>query len=84
MDGWLDALAGLTAERLAPGAEGRELLLSVTLVWNDDTGSPAALEIWSYDSARCLCVIDGERKLLADKTKAEELIAALASILTAE
>jgi len=82
MEKWLASLAGLTAEDSAPTGEGRQTLLAVTLTWKDAESVPAEVELRSYDSARCLCVVGGDRYLLVSRTAAEAVIAAARELLT--
>ena len=81
MEKWLSSLAGLTAEDSSPTGEGRDTLLSLTLTWKDTESVPAEVELRSYDSARCLCVVGGDRYMLVSRSAAEAVIAAAEELL---
>ena len=76
MEKWLSSLAGLSVEDASPAGGGRETLLSVTLTWKDAESVPAEVELRRYDSARCLCIVNGDRRLLVSRTAAEAVVAA--------
>lgn len=84
MDGWLTAVAGLTAESTLSQAQGREKLFSVKIGWNDETGDPVTLEIRTYDSTHHLCIVNEMDWFLVSKAEAEALIAQIENILTPE
>ena len=78
---WLSALAGLAVQEVSPAGGGRETLLSVTLTWKDAESVPAEVELRSYDSGRCLCVVGGDRYLLVSRTAAEAVVSAAEELL---
>ncbi len=80
-EAWLTALASLPAEPAVGGGEGRQSLLRVTLTWKDTESIPAELELRSYDSAHCLCVLGGDRYLLVPRAAAEAVVAAGETLL---
>ena len=81
MEKWLSSLAGLAVTETSPAGEGRETLLSVTLTWKDEESVPAEVELRSYDSARCLCVVNGDRYLLVSRTAAEAVVSEAEELL---
>ena len=81
MEKWLASLAGLTAEDSSPTGEGRQTLLAVTLTWKDAESVPAEVELRSYDSARCLCVVGGDRYLLVSRSAAEAVVDAAEELM---
>ena len=81
MEKWLSALAGLPVEEVSPAGAGRETLLTVTLAWKDVESVPAALELRSYDSARCLCIVGGDRYLLVPRAAAESVVSAAEELM---
>lgn len=81
VESWLRDLAGLTAAGSATGG-GRETLLRLTITWKDAEAIPAEVELRSYDSGRCLCVLGGDRYLLVSRAAAEAVIDRAESVFT--
>lgn len=84
VEDWLRALANLPAEPASGAGAGRETLLSVTLMWKDAESVPAEVELRSYDSGRCLCILGGDRYLLVSRGAAEDVIARAQTMLEHE
>ena len=84
VESWLGSLAGLAAETVPPVGEGRQTLLSVTLLWKDPEAVPAEVELRNYDSARDLCIVGGDRYLLVPREGAEAVLAAAEELFTTE
>ena len=82
-EAWLAALAGLPAETAAYAGEGRQTLLTVTIAWKDAESVPAEVELRSYDSGHCLCVVGGDRSVLVPRSAAEAVLAAAESLFAA-
>lgn len=74
VEGWLMSLADMPSETVSPPGEGRQTLLRLTLHWKDVESVPAELELRSYDSSHCLCVLGGDRYMLVARGEAEELV----------
>lgn len=83
MDAWLTALSALSADDAAQSAEGRGTILSVRIVWEDETAEDSVLEVRNYDSAHYLCAVD-ERRLLVARRAVDGLITDAESILILE
>ena len=81
MEKWLSSLAGMPVEDVSPAGGGRETLLAVTLTWKDAESVPAEVELRRYDSAHCLCVVNGDRFLLVSRTAAEASVSAAEELL---
>ena len=83
VEAWLQALSGLAAEGTASVKEGRGELFSLTVSWADEDAEVSEVSLWLYDSARALCVTEGE-SLLVPKEDALALKEELAELLTGE
>ncbi len=81
---WLASLAGLTAESLGGESRGREELLSVTFHLENESWPEVTLSLWSYDSARCLCLVNGEEAYFILRTQGETLVTAAEQLLMPE
>ncbi len=84
VEDWLVSLAGLPAEAVSSPGEGRQTLLRAELRWKDAESVPAELELRSYDSAHCLCIVGGDRYMLVSRTAAEAVIAAAGELFSSE
>lgn len=71
-DSWLQEIYAFTAESAAPDARGREELLRLTFRLDREACPTVTVTIWSYDSARCLCAVNGEM-FLVSRTAAASL-----------
>lgn len=81
VEGWLADLCALRTAGTAPGAEGRQTLLSLTVTWKDEESPPAVLELRRYDSVHCLCLLGEDRCLLVPRADAEALALGAEAIL---
>lgn len=81
---WITGLAELTAESLAGEAQGREKLLTVTFLPEDETWPEVTLSLQSHDSMRCLCVVNGTEAYFISRTQGEALVAAAEKLLMPE
>lgn len=84
VDAWLEELSALQGESLAGTAEGRQPLLTVTFLREDETRPEVSVALWSYDSASCLCVVNGETALFVSRQAIDDLISEAESILVVE
>ncbi len=73
VDSWLDEVYGLTADSTAPQAQGREELMKLTFRQAREACPTVTLELWTYDSARCLCAVNGEGWYFVSRTAAMSL-----------
>lgn len=83
-EAWFEMLTALEAESTAVEVEGREELLNVTLLRDDETRPEVTLIIWSYDSGRCLCEVNGEAWYFVSRADAETLVLEGESLLLFE
>ena len=82
---WFQALTALEAESAAAAeTQGREELLSVAFRRDSESWPEVTLELWGYDSARCLCGVNGEDYYFVSRTEAEALAAAGEELLVIE
>lgn len=81
---WLAELITLKAESLAPEEPGEEALLAVTFRLDSETWPEVSVAVYGYDSARCLCVVNGEHWYFLSRETAEGLIAGAESLLILE
>ncbi len=81
-EAWLSSLAELPAETASGTGEGRQRMLLVTLHWKDTESVPAVVELRSYDSSHCLCILGGDRYMLVPRTAAEAVVAAGETLLS--
>lgn len=70
---WFSALLSLEGEQSAGTAEGREEILSATLRFSEEEMSSCKLTIRGYDSSRCLCEVNGERRYFLARETGETL-----------
>lgn len=82
VEAWLRSLADLTAEDRSPAGEGRQTLLTATLLWKDEESPAVELELRSYDSVHALCVVGGDRYLLVSRAAAEAVAASAAEVFS--
>lgn len=83
LDEVLDSIEALPSNGEAPeSAAGLEELLAVT--FHADGWEDVELRIYSYDSSSCLAVLNGEIKLLTDRTDAESLCDTITELLAGE
>lgn len=83
-ESWLAELTSLTAESLAGEAQGREELFSVTFLLDSERWPEISLSVWSYDSARCLCVVNEGEGYFISRVQAEALVTAAEKLLILE
>ena len=83
-ESWLNEVAGLTAESPAAEAQGREELLSVTFLPEDGTWPAVTLSLRSYDSTRCLCLVNETEGYFIARTRGEALVTAAEKLLMPE
>jgi hypothetical protein len=81
---WLQALSALQGESLAADVTGRESLFSVTLERDDPAQSPLTLALYTYDSTRCLCLVNGTEQLFVERETAMALYQQICDILILE
>lgn len=81
---WLAELTGLTAESLAGETQGREELISVTFLLDSELWPEVSLTLWSYDSTRCLCIVNGTEGYFIARTQGESLVKAAERLLILE
>jgi hypothetical protein len=82
VEAWLQALTALQGEQTALTASGREQLFSVSLY--DGGEEPVTMTVYTYDSARCLCVVDNGQELFVSRADAFALAAQLSEFLNQE
>jgi hypothetical protein len=81
---WLQGLSALQGEGLAADVAGRESLFSVTLYRSDTELSPVSLALYTYDSTRCLCLVNETQQLFVARDSAMALYQKLSDILILE
>lgn len=81
---WFEMLEQLEAESSAGEAEGREVLLALSVFREGEEAPAATLELRSYDSSRCVCIVNGEGRYFVLRTQGEELIRKAESLLIME
>lgn len=81
---WFSTLLSLEGEQSAGTAEGREELLSVTLRFAEEEMSSCKLVIRGYDSSRCLCEVEGERRYFLARETGEALAKEAESLFVIE
>lgn len=83
LDEVLNSIEALPSNGEAPeSAAGLEELLAVT--FRADGWEDVELRIYSYDSSSCLAVLNGEIKLLTDRTDVESLCDTITELLAGE
>lgn len=81
---WFEDLTSLEAESPAGEAAGREELIGVTLFREDEAMPEVTLTLWSYDSSRCLCAVNGEGRYFLSRSDGEELVLEAESLFIIE
>lgn len=81
---WLASLSALTAESPGGEARGREEILSVTFHLENELWPEVTLSLRSHDSARSLCLVNGEEAYFILRTQGESLVAAAERLLMPE
>lgn len=83
-EAWLETLTTLTAESLAGDAQGREELISVTFRLDNEQWPEVSVSVWSYDSTRCLCLVNGTDGYFLSRTQGENLVTEAEKLLVLE
>ncbi len=81
---WLAGLTELTAESLAGEARGREELLSVSFLPDNEEWPEVTLSLRSHDSIRCLCLVNETEAYFISRSQGEALVAAAERLLMPE
>ena len=81
---WFAGLTSLEAESPAGEAVGREELIGVTLFREDETVPEVTLTLWSYDSGRCLCAVNGTDRYFLPRDDGEALVLKAESLFIIE
>lgn len=81
---WFSYLTSLEAESPAGEAAGREELIGVTLFREDETMPEVTLTLWSYDSGRCLCAVNGTELYFLSRDDGEALLRKAESLFIIE
>ena len=73
VDSWLGAVHDLTADSAAQSAAGREEILKLTFRQDNEAFPEVTLAFWAYDSAHCLCAVNGQDYYLVSRTAVSSL-----------
>lgn len=76
-----DKLAALTAEELTSEAPADQLEISLTLDLNDEDVPQVRIQLYRYDGASCLAVLDGEPAALVAREDVVDLMEAVRTLL---
>ena len=81
---WLAGLTELTAESFAGEVRGREELLSVTFLPENEAWPEVTLSLRSHDSMRCLCLVNGTEAYFISRIQGELLVTEAEKLLMPE
>lgn len=76
-----DKLAALTAEAFTSEAPADQLEISLTLDLNDEDVPQVRIQLYRYDGASCLAVLDGESAALVAREDVVDLMEAVRTLL---
>lgn len=76
-----DKLAALTAEEFTSAAPADQLEISLTLDLNDEDVPQVRIQLYRYDGASCLAVLDGEPAALVAREDVVDLMEAVRTLL---
>lgn len=76
-----DKLAALTAEAFTEEAPADQLEISLTLDLNDEDVPKVRIQLYRYDGASCLAVLDGEPAALVAREDVVDLMEAVRTLL---
>ena len=76
-----DKLAALTAEEFTSEAPADQLEISLTLNLNDEDVPQVRIQLYRYDGASCLAVLDGEPAALVAREDVVDLMEAVRTLL---
>ena len=76
-----DKLAALTAEAFTEEAPADQLEISLTLDLNNEDVPQVRIQLYRYDGARCLAVLDGEPAALVAREDVVDLMEAVRTLL---
>ncbi len=76
-----DKLAALTAEAFTEEAPADQLEISLTLDLNDEDVPQVRIQLYRYDGASCLAVLDGEPAALVAREDVVDLMEAVRTLL---
>ena len=76
-----DKLAALTAEEFTSEAPADQLEISLTLDRNDEDVPQVRIQLYRYDGASCLAVLDGEPAALVAREDVVDLMEAVRTLL---
>lgn len=76
-----DKLAALTAEAFTSEAPADQLEISLTLDLNDEDVPQVRIQLYRYDGASCLAVLDGEPDALVAREDVVDLMEAVRTLL---
>ena len=76
-----DKLAALTAEEFTSEAPADQLEISLTLDRNDEDVPQVRIQLYRYDGASCLAVLDGEPTALVAREDVVDLMEAVRTLL---
>ena len=76
-----DKLAALTAEAFTSEAPADQLEISLTLDLNDEDIPQVRIQLYRYDGASCLAVLDGEPAALVAREDVVDLMEAVRTLL---
>ncbi len=76
-----DKLAALTAEAFTSEAPADQLEISLTLDLNDEDVPQVRIQLYRYDGASCLAVLDGEPAALVAREDVVDLMEAVRTLL---
>lgn len=82
--GWFEYLTSVEAESPAGEAAGREEWIGVTLFREDEIMPEVTLTLWSYDSGRCLCAVNGTDRWFLSRDDGETLVQKAESLFMIE
>lgn len=81
---WVGELTELTANSLAEESGGMAEMLSVTFHLDSELWPAVTVSLETYDSTRCLCVVNGEKVYFVSRTDAETLVTGAENLLILE
>ena len=76
-----DKLAALTAEAFTEEAPADQLEISLTLDLNDEDVPQVRIQLYRYDGASCLAVLDGDPAALVAREDVVDLMEAVRTLL---
>ena len=81
-EAWVEALCDLTADSVAPQAQPRSELLSVTFHTTDGADG-MTLTVYDYDSSSCVAIF-AERTMLVSRSEVLNLVSAISALTEAQ